>query len=329
MDKIHQQDLYQIQNAKRKVQMHIAISYLILCLSYGLLFYLYSQEFMKGTQTDLFPLIFGMAIGELGFYGLLMIGLAKGNKILRIFFWICFLLSSATIYFPIQYIWQDYSNWLPYFVLACWIIIKSIYLFRQGMYYHNNFYSKIYFDHILEVEENLEPVVRTSYSKTKAHPIHKPKEQYEEEQEEEKEFTYPQLSIRLGICIFASLILFPALIQIFSGFFESMDMQKVFATKEMFILTILSAMIWTIPIFYLYYDHPQSKKIIYGCMIAELVRILFFIPKLYAYFTTGDYPIRVFILFILMDVIRYIFLYISIHPIFHMIDDSSVNQKHS
>ena len=53
--------------------------------------------------------------------------------------------------------------------------------------------------------------------------------------------TLPQLSVRLGIIIYGELILFPILIQIFSNLFASLDMQKVFATKDMFMLCIFTA----------------------------------------------------------------------------------------
>ncbi len=55
---------------------------------------------------------------------------------------------------------------------------------------------------------------------------------------EKAPMTLPQLSVRLGIIIYGELILFPILIQIFSNLFASLDMQKVFATKDIFMLCI-------------------------------------------------------------------------------------------
>ena len=126
--------------------------------------------------------------------------------------------------------------------------------------------------------------------------------------------TLPQLSIRLGIIIYGELIVFPILVQIFSNLFESLDMQQVFATKDIFILCIFTAFIWTIPLFYMYYNQRATKKIITGCMLGELIRILIYLPTFMGYYNSKDYAMRVFIFFAILDIIRLTILFIfAIH----------------
>ena len=108
---------------------------------------------------------------------------------------------------------------------------------------------------------------------------------------------------------------FPIFMQIFSSLFASNDLQNVFATKAMFIFCIYTAVIWTIPLFCFYFNQPNSKKVVYICILLELVRILVYSKTLYSYYIQNIYPVRVFIFFILADLIRYIFLLISIKPI--------------
>ena len=122
--------------------------------------------------------------------------------------------------------------------------------------------------------------------------------------------TLPQLSVRLGIIIYGELILFPILIQIFSNLFASLDMQKVFATKDIFMLCIFTAFIWTIPLFYMYYNQKATKKIIACCMIGEFIRILVYLPTFMNYYKSQEYSLRVFIFFVILDLIRLVILFV-------------------
>mgnify|MGYP000457867514 FL=1 len=197
------------------------------------------------------------------------------------------------------------------------MLVKTIALSQIGGYLKNNRWCKIYYDHTIELDDEDDDWVE---KQTKNVDYNKIKEKYakemeQDEQDDEDEYetekapmTLPQLSIRLGIIIYGELILFPILIQIFSNLFESMDMQKVFATKDIFVLCIFTAFIWTIPLFYMYYNQKATKKIIACCMIGELIRILVYLPSLMKYYNSHEYSIRVFIFFILIDIIRLLIL---------------------
>ncbi|WP_181990229.1 MULTISPECIES: hypothetical protein [Holdemanella] len=198
------------------------------------------------------------------------------------------------------------------------MLVKTMALSQIGGYLKNNRWCKIYYDHTIELDDEDDDWVE---KQTKNVDYNKIKEKYakemeQDEQDDEDEYetekapmTLPQLSIRLGIIIYGELILFPILIQIFSNLFESMDMQKVFATKDIFVLCIFTAFIWTIPLFYMYYNQKATKKIIACCMIGELIRILVYLPSLMKYYNSHEYSIRVFIFFILIDIIRLLILF--------------------
>ncbi len=309
-----QQDYYLLQKSKQKIQIHLILSFVILALMDIGLFFLFKIEFLHPIHSKIFDFLLGMSMMELCFYGLLDFGLATGNKMFRIFYWILWIMSAMFLYFPIQYGIDDLSHLILYALLLIYLLIKLYYLYRQGQYLHKNYYAKIYFDHILEVDEDQEPLIKTKQ-------VNMPIEEEQEETIEEQEFTYPQIAYRLGICVYGSLILIPILIQIFSGFFSSLDLQKVFATKDMFVLCMASSIIWSIPIFYLYYDHPKSKKIILISFLLELCSIILYGFKLYQYYASQEFALRVFILFILVDILRYVLLFLTIRPIFQAVDD--------
>ena len=203
------------------------------------------------------------------------------------------------------------------------MLLKAVALCQVGGYLKNNRWCKIYFDHTIELDDEDDDWVE---KQTKNVNYEKIKSKFEKEfedndQEEDEEYvtekapmTLPQLSVRLGIIVYGELILFPILIQIFSNLFESMDMQKVFATKDIFVLCIFTAFIWTIPLFYMYYNHKYTKKIIACCMLGEIIRILVYLPTFMKYYNSHEYSIRVFVFFILIDFIRLLILFVfAIH----------------
>ena len=201
------------------------------------------------------------------------------------------------------------------------MLIKTIVLCQIGGYLKHNRWCKIYYDHTIELDDEDDDWVE---KQTKNVDYEKIKDKYEkefEESDQEDEYvtekapmTLPQLSIRLGIIIYGELMLFPILIQIFSNLFESLDMQKVFATKDIFMLCIFTAFIWTIPLFYMYYNQKATKKIIACCMLGEIIRIMLYLPKFMGYYQSNEYSIRVFIFFVIIDIIRVAILFIfAIH----------------
>ena len=276
------------------------------------------MEFLKVDDPAFRSMLIKLGIGQILLYGITFILLSTGKKWFRILYWIDIAISFLIIYFPIKLLLSNLTTILPFFVLVACMLLKTIVLCQIGGYLRNNRWCKIYFDHTIELDDEDDDWVE---KQTKNVDYNKIKEKYakemeQDEQDDEDEYetekapmTLPQLSIRLGIIIYGELILFPILIQIFSNLFESMDMQKVFATKDIFVLCIFTAFIWTIPLFYMYYNQKATKKIIACCMIGELIRILVYLPSLMKYYNSHEYSIRVFIFFILIDIIRLLILF--------------------
>lgn len=313
-----EQNLILYQKAKQKITIHLILYFAILCIYFFLMAYLFSNiEFLKVDDPSFHSMLLKLTAGQLILYGITFVLLSLGNKWFRILYWIDLVITLLLIYFPIHLLLSNLKNILPFFILVACMLVKTMALSQIGGYLNNNRWCKIYYDHTIELDDEDDDWVE---KQTKNVDYNKIKEKYakemeQDEQDDEDEYetekapmTLPQLSIRLGIIIYGELILFPILIQIFSNLFESMDMQKVFATKDIFVLCIFTAFIWTIPLFYMYYNQKATKKIITCCMIGELIRILVYLPSLMKYYNSHEYSIRVFIFFILIDIIRLLIL---------------------
>lgn len=314
-----EQNLILYQKAKQKITIHLILYFAILCIYFFLMAYLFSNiEFLKVDDPSFHSMLLKLTAGQLILYGITFVLLSLGNKWFRILYWIDLVITLLLIYFPIHLLLSNLKNILPFFILIACMLLKTVALSQIEGYLKNNRWCKIYYDHTIELDDEDDDWVE---KQTKNVDYNKIKEKYakemeQDEQDDEDEYetekapmTLPQLSVRLGIIIYGELILFPILIQIFSNLFESMDMQKVFATKDIFVLCIFTAFIWTIPLFYMYYNQKATKKIIACCMIGELIRILVYLPSLMKYYNSHEYSIRVFIFFILIDIIRLLILF--------------------
>lgn len=280
-----------------------------------------SMEFLKVDNSAFKSMLIKLGTGQILLYGITFILLSTGKKWFKILYWIDVVISLLLIYFPIKMLMTNLSMLLPFFVLIACMLIKTIVLCQIGGYLKHNRWCKIYYDHTIELDDEDDDWVE---KQTKNVDYEKIKDKYEKEFEESDQedgyvtekapMTLPQLSIRLGIIIYGELMLFPILIQIFSNLFESLDMQKVFATKDIFMLCIFTAFIWTIPLFYMYYNQKATKKIIACCMLGEIIRIMLYLPKFMGYYQSNEYSIRVFIFFVIIDIIRVAILFIfAIH----------------
>ena len=317
-----EENLILYQKAKHKITIHLILYFILLCIYFLAMSYLFSSmEFLKVDNSAFKSMLIKLGIGQILLYGITFILLSAGKKWFKILYWIDVVISLLLIYFPVKMLMTNLSMLLPFFVLIACMLIKTIVLCQIGGYLKHNRWCKIYYDHTIELDDEDDDWVE---KQTKNVDYEKIKDKYEkefEESDQEDEYvtekapmTLPQLSIRLGIIIYGELMLFPILIQIFSNLFESLDMQKVFATKDIFMLCIFTAFIWTIPLFYMYYNQKATKKIIACCMLGEIIRIMLYLPKFMGYYQSNEYSIRVFIFFVIIDIIRVAILFIfAIH----------------
>lgn len=319
-----EENLILYQKAKHKITMRFIIYFTILCIYFLSMAYLFSNmDFLKVNDSTFQSMLVKLSTGQIFLYGITFILLSTGKKWFRILYWIDILISFLLIYFPIHLLLSNLNSILPFFILVAFMLLKAVALCQVGGYLKNNRWCKIYFDHTIELDDEDDDWVEkqtknVNYEKIKS----KFEKEFEDNDQEENEeyvtekapMTLPQLSVRLGIIVYGELILFPILIQIFSNLFESMDMQKVFATKDIFVLCIFTAFIWTIPLFYMYYNHKYTKKIIACCMLGEIIRILVYLPTFMKYYNSHEYSIRVFVFFTLIDFIRLLILFVfAIH----------------
>lgn len=311
-----EQNLILFQKSKRKVLAHLIIYFILLCIYFGGVYYLFhSIDLLKIESNSFNTLLIEIGGFQLLLYGMTFGLLFQGNKWFRLLYWFDVLVSVGMIYFPISYLMKDLSSILPFFVLIACMLLKIVFLLQIGGYLKNDRWSIIFFDHTIELESEDDDWIEQETRNEDYNKATKYANKFEESDEEDEviykaPLTYPQFAVRLGIVVYASLMVFPIFCQIFANLFESMDMQKVFATKAIFMFCIFSTFIWTIAIFFLYYSHRFLKKIVVGCMIGEILRMALYAPTLMEIYNGGEYALRVFILFIIIDLIRVTILFV-------------------
>lgn len=314
-----QEDALIYQKAKNRVRLRLWFSYAFMIAYFIGVWFLLHLDFFNIQESQVSNTLLLVLGGcQLLLYLILFLMLSGGSKIFRIFYWICYGFELALLLVPGYYLLQDFSHFLIYGALAGCMLIKLVVLSALGNALKHNRWSRIFFDYVIEIEEDDYTARDDEIFAPIRQTVSKPEpETYEEEEDlpQAEPYTLPQISVRLGICVYASLMVFPILVQIFSSFLLSNDLQTVFATKDIFILCIVSAVIWTVPVFFMYYNHPYSKRIVLGCIIAEVIALAAFMPRFIGYITSGDYPIRVFILFSIIDALRYVCLVIALRPL--------------
>lgn len=308
------------RKARNHVVWHLIFYFLLVCVFVIGTDLVLNLDFLKFEETGLHQTFILVSLTEIFFWLLLFLGLSTGQKWIRWLYWVMYLLEVATFWIPVQAMMKDWTHIFVYLTWMFCLFIKLAILMQTGLYFHQNRWARVYYDHVLEVydDDPLEDAraVRAQTITRSAEPASvttaRPAAQSartqsapEPEEKAEKPLTWPQVSVRLGICIYGELVVFPIFVQMFQGWFSSLDMRSVFATRDMFLLCIFTAFVWTIPVFFLYYSQKGCRRVIWGVIGAEVLFSAWFATRLMAYHDTGLYPDRVFILFILLDIIRY------------------------
>lgn len=137
-----------------------------------------------------------------------------------------------------------------------------------------------------------------------------------------QELNYPRAAIRLGVTVYLEMILFPVLTEIFGFLFKSGNGQYSFATATMFTLCIISAVIWTIPVFFLYLKQTGVKAVIVLCAAAEILISIFYVFVLKGYNSGANpdvhYADSVYLWFGIFDALRYLILIWALVPILRL-----------
>lgn len=346
MNNVNQQDLILYRNCRRRVERRLLITLLFL-IAYSVgVAYALNTAFLKVDANGFDVLLSGILLSQVGIYMVIFILLTTGSKIYRYIYWVAFALSVAMLYVPISTAITDMGHLLSYLVLLVCMIVKLQVLWSTGDYLKNNPSSKVFFDHIVEVDENdnfEDPRFAKDLAKQQKKTISQlnmgeddtvqvvdmeqpqvelPHQEIDDEVSEAlvETLTYQKLAVRIGIVVYSSLGLFPILIQIFHSLFASNDYQYIFANHDMFVSCLISAILWTIPVLFMYYEHPRSKQLVKACILGELIRIACYLPTFIGYIRAEDttYPVRTFIFYIAFDVVRYLLLGMTIRPIFKM-----------
>ena len=302
-----------LNKSKNRVLAHLIFYFIFICAYDVMTYYVLTLDFFANTGFAYVYL--GLALAQVLIFLIAFGLLATGQKWTRVVYWFAYLANLALFYVPIHALLQNLSQFLTLGTCLALLFVEALILFRIGMYFHHNPYCRIFYDHILseEIEQKFmaaapkERKLVFDQTTTASTPGVAPVQEIVEEEVEEEvkePLTYPQMAFRLGLCVYGELIVFPILCTLFSSFFASFDLQQVFAVREMFMLCIFSAFIWTIPVFYLYYDQPRSKTIVWGCLAVEALLLIWTGSRLYGYWASDLYPLRAIVLFGLLDLAR-------------------------
>ncbi|MBQ0065179.1 MAG: hypothetical protein KBT48_05400 [Firmicutes bacterium] len=349
MENRNSQDLRILKNAKQHVSFSTTFMFLLLILYFVSLFYVNNQVSFLAVSDSFKSTCYILAAIQIFAFAFIDMLIMKGRKNARILYWLVFILAIGEYYFPMVAISNDPIHFLTYIALMLMMLLKLATMARFGSYLNHNKFCKILFDHVLEVysEEDQEDTQEIFVEPTiKPNPTIPPilkeedlfgewmdtesKQQFIQPEKEEdividviEEFTFPQLAIKLAAVVYGSLAGFPILANLLSELLCSTDGKVVFAIKDIFMLCILSAVLWTFAILFLYYDHPKSKTLCNVCFVGEAIGILFYLPKFIGYMhsETIQYAPRVFILFGILNLVRYSLLALIIKPIYIAVED--------
>ena len=346
MNNVNSQDYILYKKCKQRVIKRILLTFIFLIL-YSIGVYMgLNTSFLQVDSNGFSVLLATTLLVQLCIYSILFLFLASGSKIYRFLYWLAFILSISLIYVPANTMISDTGHLLSYIILILFMLIKLYVLYHFGKYLKNNPSAKVLFDHVIEVnaygeyeDKRFAKDIQKAQKKLNKKPPVLPNMQTPIDDEipvEEVNYvagdevivptnpyeglTYKKLSIRLGIIVYVSLGLFPIIVQVFHSLFASNDYEHIFANQDMFVACLVSAVVWTVPILFLYFNHHKSLLVVKLCFVAEFARIAIYLPTFISYIRAEDvtYPIRTFIFFVLLDIIRYIFLFTSIKPVFKL-----------
>ena len=131
---------------------------------------------------------------------------------------------------------------------------------------------------------------------------------------------YPRAALRMAVGIYGELIIFPIVTHMMQNSFVSTDNSSVFAVGLMFTLCILTAVLWTFPIFFYYLKYPGAKKSLWAALAGQLGILAYGVLTLrsYSLSETVTWPSNVFLLFSIFELVRYAILAITVIPVFRL-----------
>ena len=131
---------------------------------------------------------------------------------------------------------------------------------------------------------------------------------------------YPRMAIRIGVVVYLEMIVFPIVINLFPSLFLSDDKKQSFASPMMFSLCIISAVVWTVAIYFLYLKQPDFKKALQICLGIEIVSLAVSTFLLCRYATGSDVVYRwpAILAFTILDAVRLGILLWGVLPAFKL-----------
>jgi hypothetical protein len=133
---------------------------------------------------------------------------------------------------------------------------------------------------------------------------------------------YTRAGIRMAAAAYGGLMIFPIIVHLMQNSLVSVDNKSVFAISLMFTLCIISAAIWTIPLFFLFLKQPGLKKALITSLVLQILALFFEIWIINTYIFDPDITYRwtVYLRFAIIEIIRYLYMAYLIYPAFTLSD---------
>lgn len=331
MKAYNQDDVKLLKKAKKRVMGACILAFLILLFFTGACYYLLTLPFW--SSPDSFDMMFAGASVISGLVWIVTIMVIETGKPF-----------SKTVYYTalclqaLFSVWLFYQAWLSVqtgsgliqnILWGCLNLLECWMLFRFGSWLYTSYYGKIFFYRTLTVYDD-EPVqgfndwpaaagpsVSSSFGRSApdfgSSSLYGQEYEPDDEPEYEKRkkvWTSKEAAFLLGGVVLVEMIVFPAFCEIFDSLFTSADGKYSFATSGMFTLCIISAVIWMIPVFFLYLRQSGTKALILMAAGAEILVSIWYSTVLKRYGANPEivYKWHVFAWFSALDLIRYLIL---------------------
>ena len=208
-------DILIYKKSKNRVIAHEIFYFIFICAWNMLTYYVLSLDFFSNS---VFAYTYvGIGLAQTLIFGVAFGLLLTGKKWSRIIYWVAFAGNLALFYIPVKALLNNLAQFMTYGACLGLMFIEMLILFKVGLYFYQNPYCRIFYDHIVseELEEKFAVQVRerkltlqeTAVTNKAGQPQETIVEQESvEEQEQPEPLTYPQLALRLGICVLPATI---------------------------------------------------------------------------------------------------------------------------
>lgn len=337
----YKEDLRILKKAKGRVRNVLLLCAAAVCLYPAAVFMLLEQPLF--TRPDFFNLFYlGSMLAQMVIWLLLFYFASTGVPASRAVFRSGVVAELGFAAYLVFDMFRQMNFVVVYLAWLIMLLIKIFFLWRLSTWLYSSYWARIYYDHVLTLPASMKPEAKSRQSQQPAvrprpaaqavvkveaepdfsSPKVSAKEAAAKKVREEKAISarYPRTAIRILVFVLAEMVVFPILVHIFANSFASIDNSSVFADHMEFTYCIITTVLWTLPVFFLYLKSPGCRKIVWFTLLLQILVIAFESWQLFNY-TRGQtviYSARVYLQFAMVELARYAILLIGVAPAFKL-----------